>query len=64
MDKQEDLKMNKLSKIIAGFLILSSLTIGAVAIYNINHIYDRIAELEEVNSQQYHRILKLENKNI
>ncbi|GAA0230276.1 hypothetical protein [Metaclostridioides mangenotii] len=54
--------MNKLSKIIAGFLILSSLTIGAVAIYNINHIYDRIAELEEVNSQQYHRILELENK--
>ena len=54
--------MNKLSKIIAGILILSSLIIGEVAIYNINHLYDRIAELEEVNSQQYRRILELENK--
>ena len=55
--------MNKLSKIIAaGALILLSLTIGVAAIYNINHIYDRIAELEEVNSQQYHRIFELENK--
>ena len=54
--------MNKLSKIIAAVLILSSLTIGAVATYNINHLYNRIAELEEVNSQQYHRILELENK--
>ncbi|GAA0234420.1 hypothetical protein [Metaclostridioides mangenotii] len=54
--------MNKLSKIITGILILSSLTIGAVATYNINHIYDRIAELEEVNSQQYNRILELEHK--
>ena len=54
--------MNKLSKIIAGALILSSLTIGAVAIYNINHIYGRITELEEVNGQQYNRILELENK--
>jgi hypothetical protein len=54
--------MKKLTKIIAGFLILSSLIIGTVAIYNINHLYDRIAELEEVNSQQYHRILELENK--
>jgi hypothetical protein len=54
--------MNKLSKIIAGTLILLSLTIGAVATYNINHIYDRIAELEKVNSQQHHRILKLEKK--
>ncbi len=54
--------MNKLSKIIAGALIITSLTIGALATYNINHIYDRIAELEEVNSQQHHRILELENK--
>jgi hypothetical protein len=56
--------MSKLSKIIAAILILSSLTIGAVAIYNINHLYDRIADLEKVNSQQHYRILKLENKNI
>jgi hypothetical protein len=54
--------MNKLSKIIAGVLILLSLIIGAVATYNINHIYDRIAELEEVNSQQYHSVLELEDK--
>lgn len=52
--------MNKLSKIIAGVLILSSLAIGALATYNVNHLYDRIAELEEVNSQQHHRILELE----
>jgi hypothetical protein len=64
MDKQEDFIMNKLSKIIVGVLLLLSLTIGAVAIYNINHIYDRIADLEKVNSQQHYRILKLENKNI
>jgi hypothetical protein len=56
--------MKKLTKIIAGVLILSSLTIGAVATYNINHLYDRIAELENINSQQHYRILKLENKNI
>jgi hypothetical protein len=54
--------MNKLSKIIVGVLILSSLTIGAVATYNINHLYDRIADLEEVNSQQHHRILMLKSK--
>lgn len=54
--------MNKLSKIIAGVLIISSLTIGALAVYNVNHIYDRIADLEEVNSQQHHRISELENK--
>lgn len=54
--------MNKLSKIIVGGLILLSLTIGAVATYNINHLFDRIADLEKVNSQQHHRILKLENK--
>ena len=54
--------MNKFSKIIAGALILSSLIIGAVVIYNINHLYDRIADLEEVNNHQHHRILKLENK--
>ncbi|WP_304340942.1 hypothetical protein [Metaclostridioides mangenotii] len=54
--------MNKISKKIVGVLILLSITIGAVAIYNIKHLYDRIADLEEVNSQQYHRILKLENK--
>jgi hypothetical protein len=54
--------MNKLSKIIAGFLILLSLTIGSVATYNISHLYNRIADLEEVNSQQHHRILNLENE--
>lgn len=54
--------MNKLSKIIVGILILLILAIAVFAISNINHIYDRIAELEEVNSQQHHRILKLENK--
>lgn len=54
--------MNKLSKVIAGFLILSSLTIGVLATYNVSHLYDRIADLEEVNSQQHHRILELENK--
>jgi hypothetical protein len=54
--------MNEIIKNNSRNLILLSLTIGAVAIYNINHIYDRIAELEEVNSQQYHRILELENK--
>ncbi len=31
--------MNKLSKIIVGFLILLSLTIGAIATYNINLLY-------------------------
>ena len=54
--------MNKLSKIIAGILILLSLTIGALATYNVSHLYDRIADLEEVNSQQHHRISELENK--
>lgn len=54
--------MNKLSKIIAGILILSSLAIGALAIYNVNHLYDRISDLEEVNSQQHNRISELENK--
>jgi preprotein translocase subunit SecG len=54
--------MNKITKIIAGILIITSLTIGAVSIYNVNHLYDRISELEEVNSQQHHRILELENK--
>nr|WP_312985335.1 hypothetical protein [Clostridioides sp.] len=53
--------MNKLSKIIAGTLILTTITMGAI-VYNISHLYDRIAELEEVNSQQHHRILELENK--
>ena len=54
--------MNKLSKVIAGVLILSSLAIGVLATYNVNHLYDRIADLEEVNSQQHHRISELENK--
>jgi len=54
--------MNKISKVIAGVLILSSLAIGVLATYNINHLYDRISDLEEVNSQQHHRILELENK--
>lgn len=55
--------MNKISKIIAGVLILSSLAIGALATYNINHLYDRITDLEEVNSQQHHRISELEKEN-
>ncbi|MBU5308794.1 hypothetical protein KQI18_13585 [Clostridioides mangenotii] len=54
--------MNKLSKIIAGVLILLSLAIGVLATYNLNHLYDRISDLEEVNSQQHHRISDLENK--
>ncbi len=54
--------MNKLSKIIAGVLILSSLAIGILATYNVNHLYDRISDLEEVNSQQHLRISELENK--
>lgn len=54
--------MNKLSKIIAGVLILSSLVIRVLATYNVSHLYDRIADLEEVNSKQHHRISELENK--
>lgn len=54
--------MNKLSKIIAGVLILLSLAIGVLATYNVSHLYDRIADLEEVNSQQHYRILELEDK--
>ena len=53
---------NKLIKIILSLAILINLIIGVYAVSNINHIYDRIAELENVNSQQYHRILELENK--
>ncbi len=53
--------MNKISKFIAGILIILNLAIGVLATYNINHLYDRITHLEEVNSQQYHRILELEN---
>lgn len=54
--------MNKLSKIIVGVLILSSLAIGALATYNVSHLYDRISDLEKVNSQQHLRISELENK--
>lgn len=54
--------MNKIPKIITGVLILLNLTIGAVALYNVNHLYNRVAELEEVNSKQYSRILELESK--
>lgn len=48
--------MNKISKVIVGVLILSSLAIGVLATYNV------IADLEEVNSLQHHRISELENK--